>query len=48
MGFSLKHFFEQLNTILSDESLPDEDKVRILQELVPEQYEYAKICNQLN
>ena len=45
MGFSLERFFEDLNSILSDETLKSEEKIKLLEDLVQTQREYARICN---
>jgi hypothetical protein len=47
MGFSLKYFFEALELLINDETRSDESKIELLKDLVTDQKEYARICNQL-
>jgi hypothetical protein len=50
MGFNLYMFFEELNAIINHEDLEElskDDLVRLLNEYVQTQREYAGICGQL-
>ena len=44
MGFSLEHFFETLEFLLTDGNVSDADRIRALKETVEESKEYAIRC----